>query len=207
MKVLSYVYICTHKENGQFYIGYREGNVKYNRKSENDLGKFYFTSGVIKKSEFSNYDFVIVAEFFEPIEAYWFEQELIKENWNNVLLLNKQYYDRNTTSGIFRHTGRTPGFTGKKHSKETLSKMRDGRRIASNEVKELLSEKLSGSNHPNFGKHLSSVTRNKISESRKRYFESNPAPISEKRGKKLSPEQKQKISESVRRSWEQRKDF
>ena len=206
MKVLPYVYVCTHKENGQFYIGYREGNVKYNRRSENDLGKFYFTSGVIKKSEFSNYDFFIVAEFFDPIEAYWFEQELIKENWNNNLLLNKQYYDRNSSLGIFRHTGHTSGFTGKKHKEETLSKMRDGRRTASSEVKKLLSEKLSGSNHPNFGKHLSSTIRNKISESRKKYFQSNPAPISEKKGKKLSLEQKQKISESLRLSWERRKN-
>jgi len=55
----------------------------------------------------------------------------------------------------------------------------------SEETKQKLSEALSGKNNPNFGKHHSEVTKQKISESRK--------------GKKFSEEHKQKISESLKR--------
>jgi hypothetical protein len=43
------------------------------------------------RTQFEKFDWIIVAEFFCPDSAYDFEQELILENWNNPLLLNKFY--------------------------------------------------------------------------------------------------------------------
>ena len=87
-KAVPYVYICTHKETGKFYIGYRMANVKSNTPSHLDLPK-YKTSSKIVKSDFFNYTWTIVAEFFDPSDAYTFEQQLICYNWENPLILNK----------------------------------------------------------------------------------------------------------------------
>lgn len=53
------------------------------------------------------------------------------------------------------HKGQTPWIKGKKHSEKT---------------KELLKEKLSGSNNPNFGKSRSEETKQKTSEKLKQYW-------------------------------------
>ena len=89
-KAVPYVYLCTHKETGKFYIGYREANVKLNRPSHLDLPE-YKTSSTVVNPEWSNYTWTIVAEFFDPSHAYTFEQQMICDNWKNPLLLNGQY--------------------------------------------------------------------------------------------------------------------
>lgn len=40
-------------------------------------------------------------------EAFWYEQNLIKSNWGDLLLLNKQYKDQETCKLIFLTTNRT----------------------------------------------------------------------------------------------------
>jgi hypothetical protein len=89
-KAVPYVYICTHKETNQFYIGYREKNVKLNRPSHLDLPE-YKTSSTTVRPDWENYTWTIVAEFFDPKHAYTFEQQLICDNWDNPLLLNGYY--------------------------------------------------------------------------------------------------------------------
>jgi hypothetical protein len=89
-KAVPYVYICTHKETNQFYIGYREVNVRLNRPSHLDLPE-YKTSSKVVNPEWENYTWTIVAEFFDPSHAYSFEQQLIFDNWENPLLLNGYY--------------------------------------------------------------------------------------------------------------------
>ena len=89
-KAVPYVYICTHKETNQFYIGYREANVRLNVPSHLDLPE-YKTSSKVVHPEWSNYTWTIVAEFFDPSHAYSFEQQLIYDNWKNPLLLNGHY--------------------------------------------------------------------------------------------------------------------
>lgn len=86
-KVSPYVYICTHKTTGKFYIGYREKN---NLPSNIDLPT-YKTSSKIVKPDFENYDWLIIAEFYNGDDAYDFEQHQIFANWSNPLLINKQY--------------------------------------------------------------------------------------------------------------------
>ena len=100
-KAVPYVYICTHKETNQFYIGYREANVKLNRPSHLDLPE-YKTSSTTIRPDFHDYTWTIVAEFFDPSDAYTFEQHLIFDNWKNPLLLNGHY---NLGENQFRVSG------------------------------------------------------------------------------------------------------
>jgi len=87
-KVKPYVYMGTHRGTGEFYIGYREDNVRLNRPSHLDLFE-YRTSSKVVNPNFDDYAWCIIAEFNSGNDAYDFEQELIFEHWNNSLLLNK----------------------------------------------------------------------------------------------------------------------
>ena len=84
-KVYPYVYICIHKITREFYIGYREKN---KIPSDKDFPK-YKTSSANIKNNFDEYEWTIIAEFFQGDDAYDFEQYTIFQNWNNPLLLNK----------------------------------------------------------------------------------------------------------------------
>jgi hypothetical protein len=74
--VRPYVYKCTEKETGKFYIGYRFKNTV---PAKEDLGKHYFTSNDYVKKNFNNFDYEIVAEFPDRKSAFAFETKLIKE--------------------------------------------------------------------------------------------------------------------------------
>ena len=93
-KVLPYVYICTHKTTGHFYIGFRKANKV---PSHIDLPK-YKTSSKIVKPLFHEFHFEIIAEFFNAADAYIFESELISEYWGNPLLLNRRNHGKNLMS-------------------------------------------------------------------------------------------------------------
>ena len=86
-KVLSYVYLLTHRITGQIYIGSRYSK-KQKLPSNLDL-PLYKTSSKIVKPIFDEFDWIIIAEFFDRISAVKFEQELIFENKNNPLILNR----------------------------------------------------------------------------------------------------------------------
>lgn len=81
-----------HRLTKQFYIGYREKNTV---PSDQDLVK-YRTSSKIVKPAFDQFDWIIVAEFFNGNDAYAFEQELINTYWGNPLLLNKHCHYNQT---------------------------------------------------------------------------------------------------------------
>lgn len=93
MKILPYVYLLTHKTSGEFYIGFRCSNKS---PSQEDLGVKYFTSSKNVKSRFKEFDIQILAEFFDRDSAYQYEQQLIKDNFNNPLILNRHW--QSTTS-------------------------------------------------------------------------------------------------------------
>jgi hypothetical protein len=90
-KAMPYVYICTHKVTKQFYIGYRCANLDHNRPSHLDLPK-YKTSKKSIKQNFLEYNWVIVAEFFDTDSAYDFEQKLIFDHWGDPMLINESCY-------------------------------------------------------------------------------------------------------------------
>lgn len=73
---MCYVYRCTERKTGRFYIGYRYKNYL---PSTQDLGKKYFTSNSYVKENFNAFDIEIIAEFFKKSDAYKFESELIRE--------------------------------------------------------------------------------------------------------------------------------
>jgi hypothetical protein len=121
-RVQPYVYVCTHKITNQFYIGYREKNVKLNLPSNVDL-PLYKTSSKIIKSNFENYNWIIIAEFNNGNDAYDFEQQLIFENWDNPLLINNNC--RYNSKNRFKS-----GMLGKTHTtknKEIFSANRKGK--------------------------------------------------------------------------------
>ena len=96
-KVMPYVYMGTHRETGQFYIGYRYANTC---PSSCDLGTHYFTSSKrIKHLGFENFEWIILAEFFDKEAAWVVENEMIKEHFRDTLNLNQQVYGRLTAAG------------------------------------------------------------------------------------------------------------
>ena len=86
-KGIPYVYKCTEKTTGRFYIGYR---YKYYNKPEDDLGKKYFTSNEYVKENFGGFDYEIVATFDNKKDALKFEGQLIRETQSDLQI----NYDR-----------------------------------------------------------------------------------------------------------------
>lgn len=87
-KVFPYVYKLVNKNTGQFYIGYRESN---KTPSNEDIVNYKSSSKRIKEN-FNEYDWHIIAEFFNGTDAYNFEQETIFENFKNPLCLNRRCF-------------------------------------------------------------------------------------------------------------------
>ena len=73
---LPYVYRCTERETGRFYIGYRFKNYV---PAKEDLGTHYFTSNDYVKENFDKFDYEIVAEFPDRKSAFAYETQLIRE--------------------------------------------------------------------------------------------------------------------------------
>ena len=82
---LPYVYRLDNPITGEIYIGYREAN---KLPSHEDLPK-YRTSSKYVEPRFEEFNWTILAEFFNGEDAYDFEQLSIHENWDNPLLLNR----------------------------------------------------------------------------------------------------------------------
>jgi len=97
---LPYVYLVTNRITNQFYIGMRSANKTV---AEEDLGKKYFTSSKTVKANFNDYEITILAYFVDWESAFYFENETIKENWNNPLILNKHYQTDKTTFSMKGH--------------------------------------------------------------------------------------------------------
>ena len=87
---LAYVYKVTNKTTGEFYIGSRKLNVKFNRTPEQDFLYYYFTSGALRKELKRNpdaFDYQILYRSNEKVKIenkyewiiYWYEQLLIQE--------------------------------------------------------------------------------------------------------------------------------
>ena len=73
---LPYVYRCTEKGTGRFYIGYRYKN---RVPASEDFGKHYFTSNEYVKKNFDKFEYEIIAEFPDRKSAFAFETQLINE--------------------------------------------------------------------------------------------------------------------------------
>ncbi len=90
-QVLPYVYRCTEKETGRFYIGYR---FKNRVPAKEDLGVHYFTSNEYVKNNFDKFDFEILKEFPDRRSAFQYETQLIRET-KSENQINADKYNKN----------------------------------------------------------------------------------------------------------------
>jgi hypothetical protein len=92
-RAMPYVYKLVHKTTGQFYIGSRYAE-SLHLPSHLDLPQYKTSSKVIRDIGFDNFDWQIIAEFFDGDDAWDYEQELIAENFNDPLILNARHFHR-----------------------------------------------------------------------------------------------------------------
>ena len=197
IKPAPYVYMCVHKTTGQFYIGYREKNVYLNRTSDADL-PLYRTSSKYINPVFEEYNWHIVAEFVDGTSAYDFEQQLIKEYWDNPLLINRQYHTKKDTR--FRNTG---------HSEETKQKIKQARagQIFTEEHRKNISKSKMGKKMPlRTEEHKKNISLAKTGSTRQSPSEETRKKLSlASTGKKLgspSEETRRKMSEAAKRRYQ-----
>lgn len=152
--ILPYVYLCTHRETGEYYIGYR---FKNKTPSSEDIGKIYKTSSKLVSPRIDEFDCTVIAEFFTKEDAYDFEQELISESWGSPLLLNKSVHSKSSerfisTPGCYKPSELTlqklsKSRTGSKRPQDTKDKMSASSWSKSDDserIRSVLSSKLKG---------------------------------------------------------------
>lgn len=110
--ILPYVYRLDNSITGEFYIGFREANT---RLPELDIGVKYKTSSKYVKPRFSEFSITILAVFYSREDAYWFEQDTIKENFKTKGCLNKSYNNY--------RTGKVFSYSINSNSKEAMAKI------------------------------------------------------------------------------------
>lgn len=116
----SYVYKITHP-TGKFYIGVRWANKV---SCHEDFGKIYFTS---TKHELVRTDFAAFTKSFieceTPEEARTLEKKLIKENWGDPMLLNRnvpgEKFHCDAENAKVRMTGNSYGLGNKSRAGQT----------------------------------------------------------------------------------------
>ena len=170
MSIYPYVYRLDHPVTGEFYIGYRCANKV---PAEEDLGHKYFTSSKSVKSRFSEFNYHIVAEFFDKSSAYDHEQLLIAESWSDDLLLNKSCYSGKKK---FARTG--------EHTPESIEKQKKTKSSWSDSKKN------------RFSKTMSSIVKqyhDKLSDEDKQNRLSKISQVQLNR----SPEEAREISEKI----------
>lgn len=89
--ILPYVYKCTEKFTGKFYIGYR---FKNKVPAKDDLGKHYFTSNDYVRKNFNNFECEIIQEFPDRKSAFLFETRLINETKSDKQINTDKFKDR-----------------------------------------------------------------------------------------------------------------
>jgi hypothetical protein len=72
--------------------------------AEEDLGFYYFTSNKTVQENFQDFEIKIVAYFKDWESCYTFENELIKENWGDPLMLNRHYQLSLSTFSMAGHS-------------------------------------------------------------------------------------------------------
>jgi hypothetical protein len=94
--ITSYVYYHKNKIDGTFYIGYRMRNVGMGITPEIDLTEYICSAPLVKEQIITNrnlWESNVICCFYNPTDAYDFEQKLIGENWKDPLLLNEHYFE------------------------------------------------------------------------------------------------------------------
>lgn len=122
----AYVYKIRHIQTGKYYFGFRKAHIKSNRTPEQDFLIYYYSSSklvesMIKEQGIDQFDCSIIYQDINADEAFWYEQDLIKQHWNDSLMLNKQYRDKTSSKGVFL-TGKRPDSVTEQIKKTKLEK-------------------------------------------------------------------------------------
>ena len=181
--IYPYVYKCTHRVTGEFYIGVRYAN---RLPAELDFPN-YKTSSKKVKPIFDEFHWEIIALFFTKEDAYDFEQELIFENFNDPLILN---------GSCFHNKSR---WYHQNHSDETKSRMKasaklsweSGTRNTDFMKSDEWHQKLKDARKNRPSKPHSDETRHKMREAHKTRGPRKP----------MSDETKKKISDAAKARW------
>jgi len=178
MNIYPYVYIVTHNETGEFYIGSRWAN---KLPAEDDFLKVYKTSAPYIKNDISNFSGYVIAEFFTKESAYHFEQELINEYiGKDPLCLNRSCFYDKTPFILNKHTD---------ESKRKMSLAKKGKPgpIKSAEHRAKLAE--------------ASRKRPFSDESKLKVSLANKGRPSPRKGKTLTPEHRAAMSAAAKARW------
>lgn len=190
--ITAYVYKHTNLNTGEFYIGFRTGNIRIKRIPEEDLPKYICSSKIVKPLILNNpeiWSSEVIACFFDCFSAYQFEQDEIRASWGNPLLLNL-YYCKNK-SKVFASYIKTDehrskisqSLTGKVRSLQhcnALSRANKGKVMPAETIQKIVSktvgQKRSLSQRANISKSLighsvSEETRQKIGNANKGNFQ------------------------------------
>jgi hypothetical protein len=216
-----YVYVCTHKETNEIYIGARCANKV---PATEDLGTHYFTSSNYVKPRFNEFSYEIIFEGTKE-EVFKLESELIKEHWRQPYLINKNisgekfYCDSHSEETKSKMSESLKGKSKSEEHKQKISESSKGK-IISEEHKRKLGESMKGKSlseetkskmsESSKGKPKSEEHKIKMSENHSKYWEGkshseetkqkiaegNKGKISKMKGKSLSEETKQKMSET-----------
>lgn len=197
-----YVYKCTHKQTGVFYIGFRCAN---KLPAQRDIS-VYKTSSPNVHDNFDDFDAVIIGEFPDKHSAYDSEQALIFENLGNPLMLNRSCFHNKTRfiSNMFSPATR-----------EKLSLTKKGKPLSEEHRKKLSIAAKARASRPDdaakrsaarLGTHHSDETKSKMSLKRKGMPTGKPRPAGLNfKGKSHSDETKMKQSEARKLYWASRR--
>lgn len=142
----AYVYKIRNKSTNQYYFGFRKAHIKANRTPEEDFLIYYYSSSILVQSMIveqgiDQFECNIVYQDIDAEKAFWYEQDLIKEYWDDPLLLNKQYRDKETSKGIFLLSSHSST------SKSKISAAHKGKTVSSQSIEKMVATRRARGNY------------------------------------------------------------
>ena len=185
-----YIYKVTKKDTGQFYIGSQCRGL--------EIGKNYFTSARSNKNSWlkkdlkentNSYKIEIIKEFDDPDECLTEENKMIKENFNNPLILNDKYFNG-------EHLVSSLKYRTKEEKEEHIIKQKQRKReydkqYVKNNYDKIIERdkkyrnlKETKERKREYDKHYRKINKEKIKNKKKEYNEKNKEIISLKKKEK-----------------------
>jgi len=184
MKNFGIIYKATNKINGKVYVGQTIRGLsdrKYNHLLESKLRRYNsIFHRAIKKYKPINFEWEVLEYCDSKEELNEMEFHYIKQynsfvpNGYNLTLGGEgscgfKVSDKTKKKISNSLRGNKSYWYGKKHSKDTIDKIKKARRnyVFTEAHRKNISESLSGKNHPNYGKKYSQELRQKLSDAHK----------------------------------------